>query len=154
MDPITLAILVAGTGLKAYGQYKSAKDKEMAARYNKMVVEQMGQMIEQSSALTEYQGRRQKEKFTGTQRALYARSGVSSEGSPLEVMADSAGQLELDIAVRKYNSQVDKYRADSEARNYARLQKSFKREAILSPLTSMISSAGSFGQMQGFGGVN
>lgn len=155
MDPFTMATIAAviGTGLKAYGQYKSSHDQELAARYNKMVAEQMANMIDQSSNLTEYQGRKQKDRFLGTQRALYARSGVTSQGSPLEVMADSAGQLELDIAVRKYNSQIQKYQALSEADNYSRLQKSFKQQKVLSPLTTIISSAGQFGSMQGFGGL-
>jgi len=151
MGPLLIAALAASTAVKAYGQYKSAKDQEAAARYNKMVSEQMAEMIDQSSALTEYQGRRQKDKFLGSQRALYARSGVSSEGSPLEVMADSAGQLELDIAVRKYNSQIQKMQALSEANNYARLQKTMKRQAILSPLTTILQSASSFGGVAGGG---
>lgn len=151
---LAVGLMAAGAGMKAYGQYKQAKDQQAAARFNRLVSEQFAEMIEQSAKLTETQGRKQKERFLGTQRATYARSGVTSDGSPLEVMADSAGQLELDIAIRRYNSQIQKQQALSEASEFSRLEKSFKRQAILSPLTTLISSAGSFGQMQGFGGIN
>ena len=62
-----------------------------------------------------YKLRRAQEQMTSKQRALYAKSGVSMEGSPLEVMADSYAQYELDIAVNKYNTESEAKRLEAAA---------------------------------------
>ena len=60
-----------------------------------------------------YKLKRKQEPLTSTQQALYAKCGVRLEGSPLEVIADSYAQYELDIAITKYNTEalVSRYKS-------------------------------------------
>jgi hypothetical protein len=44
----------------------------------------------------------------GAQRARYAKSGVTSSGSPLAVMAETAGLLELGVADELYKADLER----------------------------------------------
>lgn len=51
--------------------------------------------------------RAENERFKAVQRAKYAKSGVTTEGSPLLVMAETAGTLELGVQDALYQSKMD-----------------------------------------------
>ena len=91
-----LAASLAGTGLAAYGQMQQAKTATNTANYNAKLQE--NQAIQADMEARE-NARRTREKnllFAGTQRAAIAASGAAFEGSPLEVLAYSAGKFELE----------------------------------------------------------
>lgn len=144
MPILPLIAFTAGTALKAYGEYKQYTDQSNAAKFNSLLSEQGAQLEEQSNQLNLFRIRREAKKTYGTQRALYARAGVSSAGSPLEVMADTAANYELDAQVTNYNSKVQQNRLLSQAQQDRQLSKSLRRQAIISPFTTILSSAGQF----------
>ena len=86
IDPISLALMV-GVGLKVASDIQTARSQAEGLEFK-------AQQIDREKQKTE----REKRQMLSRQRALYAKSGVViSEGSPLEVMADTATQFEMDI---------------------------------------------------------
>jgi hypothetical protein len=146
MDPLTMMALVAlftGTGLAISGQHKEAQDRSAAEKYNAQLAEQQAGDVAESGRLEEERLKREKKRLMSRQKSLYAHAGVNPlEGSPLEVMADSAAAMEMDIAANRYNTQAGVNRYVGEA-NYRRwMAKNVKSQAPLS-MGSTLLTAGS-----------
>ena len=97
------------------GQYQQAQAQKQAAEYNARVAEMQAEAARRQGVLEQYKIKRAKRRMLGTQRALYAKAGLSLEGTPLEVLADTAAQYDLDLATSKYNTQIGVGRALYEA---------------------------------------
>lgn len=100
--------------LNATNAYVSAKQAESLAKYERGVIEANETVVQ---AIYRFQVRRQKEqgkRFLSRQRALYGKSGVKLEGSPLEVMAHSAKEIELDIFATQFDAKTSQFRADTQ----------------------------------------
>ena len=96
-----------GLGVSVLGQLTAASSQASAAKANANVLriqaDQANIAAEQDVAKLE----RQKRAALSTQKALYAKSGVLiSEGSPIDVMTDTATQYEMDINTLRYNAAV------------------------------------------------
>ncbi len=95
---VTLALSAIGTATKFIGQRQEAKAAEQAAEFNAK--------IEENAAIKEeLEGREQRHRdriagkaFRSRQRARIAKSGVTLEGSPLELLAQSATNEQLAIS--------------------------------------------------------
>lgn len=93
--------LMSGLGsmMSAQGQ---AQSMEAQAAANERQAQ-----IERQTA--EYEGMREREKglrVAGKQRTAYLSAGVSLEGSPTDIIIDSARENELDVAAIKYGGRV------------------------------------------------
>jgi hypothetical protein len=140
---ITAALATAASaGVAYYGQQQQAAAAERMANYNyavqknqmemqatmaRMQAEQQTQAGLQNAAVMENEASRveqearerakrmraENERMLGRQRAQYGKAGVTSEGSPLAIMADSAGLMELAVS-------DELYRADMERQGYLR----------------------------------
>ncbi len=108
--------LVAGAGLKIGGgvlQAKAARDQAdaiaEASEFNALQAEQQG-LVEEGRL------RRLARRKLSTQRVLFAKAGVTLEGSPLFFLAQNAGELELDAANARISARnsarLDRERAD------------------------------------------
>ena len=111
---VSSAIGFAGTALSAIGSIQSGNAQARAAEYN-------AQAAQNQAAAQEAQQRRQAARVMASGRANAAASGIEMDGSPLEVMADSAANAELDALTIRYGGQV---RADQE-----RMRGSMARQA-------------------------
>jgi len=129
MSMLPAVLFVAGTGMTLVSQYQETQAQVAAARYNAAVARMQAEQYARAGAfaqeeyrrageyrekqlretgrLEEYRLRRRKKALLGKQRALYAKAGVLIEGSPLEVMADTASQFEFDIALSRYRTERD-----------------------------------------------
>ncbi|MEO6055102.1 MAG: hypothetical protein ABIP97_13925 [Chthoniobacterales bacterium] len=85
------------------------------------------QTLENQATGTENMGRmqidrlrQQNDVFQGTQRERYAASGVTPEGSPLEVMAHTAGQLQQNVqdSLFQTNQAAQKFRSEADLQRY------------------------------------
>ncbi len=84
-----------------------AEAEARAQEVNAMIAEMQAKQVETSAEYERKKLEREKRRMLGRQRALYAKAGVLSfEGSPLEVMADTATQYEMDIAANQYNASI------------------------------------------------
>lgn len=121
MDPGTLAII--GTGLQIFGQIsgsQKAADQaraegaaaQQAAVYNAAIARENAELARVDAGIVADQGAATLEQFVrqaaaieGKVIASYGASGVvSSEGSPLEIMAQSAGQAAYDAQMIQYKT--------------------------------------------------
>lgn len=128
---VTTALLigtaVAGAGMTAAGQYRQARSQEAEQAYNRQLALREGRMAEEESRYAVRQQRRLGERLKGRQRALYAKSGVTSEGSPLEVMQETAADLEMDALLTIRQGYLAKQRYGAEADIYKMRGKSIRR---------------------------
>jgi hypothetical protein len=135
--PATPAIMaisqLTGAGISAYGTYSQGREANTAQSYNASVLEQNASteraiaarevdIIKKNAVLNEYRSRKALATTTGEQVAGYARRGVSvGTGSPLDVMADSIANAELEIAIGNWNAENEiattTYNAEVGARN-------------------------------------
>ena len=53
-------------------------------------------------------------RFLGRQNALFAKAGVTLEGSPIDVIEDSARELEFDSIIKDINFNIESSRLESE----------------------------------------
>lgn len=128
-----------GTGITVAGQLQQGKEQKQAQEYNAQISEQEADIVRQNAVLNEYKARKSLAQSAGTQIAGYAKSGVNFTGSPLDVIADSIANAELDISINKWNSENEARGKESEARmrRYYGLQdeKLAKTKAVSTLLT-------------------
>ena len=97
---------ILGEIAKAYGQKQSGRDEQLANEMNAAVSRANASAIRTVGDFQVASLEKQKKRFRSTQHAGYAKAGVRSEGSPIDVMIDSAAEYEKDILISKYNTRV------------------------------------------------
>jgi len=102
---VTAVVLVGvGTGVSVYGQVTAAEQARSIGKYNAKVAENQAKQVEMDAAENIRRKRKENRKLLATQRGRYAKGGVVMEGTPLELLAESAGNLELEVL--DYNRQA------------------------------------------------
>jgi hypothetical protein len=91
-----LGATLVGTGVQMYGQRQQAKTAERVAERNAKIQENEALQTEMDARENARRLRADSKAKLKTQRSRYAKAGVINEGTPLEVMAETAGLLELD----------------------------------------------------------
>ena len=87
---------IAGSGLSAIGAISGGMAADRQAQFQSSVLRQQAEREKQDAAQKEEDFRRQQARLFATRRALLGGSGVEpSEGSPLLVSEDLAGESEL-----------------------------------------------------------
>ena len=101
------ALPYIAAGVTAVSAISSAQAQAGAAKYNQRIAEQNAEMARQQGIAAEQAQRRHSEQVIGQMRANYAASGVDvGQGSPLDVLGESARMAELDALNTRYNYQV------------------------------------------------
>lgn len=96
ISEIALALAVVGTAATAYGAYAQGQAADKAAQYNAQVASDAATTAQQQAQMAAQAQQRQASLVIGAARAGYGASGITSEGSPLDVLAASASNSELD----------------------------------------------------------
>jgi hypothetical protein len=173
-DPVTMTLvaLTAAAAVKAVGELKEGQQQSATEKYNASVAEAQAGAVKTSAAfesetltkqseLEQAKTTREKTKTLSEQRALYAKSGVRVDvGSPLDVMADTAANYELDLAANRYNlatgletirygAETQTSQLSAEAQYRRQLAKSYKSASYLKAGSTLLTAAGSYGVMQG-----
>lgn len=88
---------LVGAGITAYGAIQQGRTAEKVAEFNAKVKENeaLREDMENREELRRQQERNKK--LMGMQRAKIAKAGVAESGSPLSVMAETAGLMELEM---------------------------------------------------------
>lgn len=92
-----------------------AEAQAQAQQNNATALEQQGRAAEAQGREQERRAREENEKQLAMQRARYAKAGVTSEGSPLQVMVESAALLELGVQDLHYQSNLEGMAYDRKA---------------------------------------
>lgn len=85
----------------AQSQYQAQYNN--AAQYDNQALR-----VEQEARERARRMRAENEKMLGAQRASYAKAGVTSAGSPLAIIAETAGMLELGVADELYKADLER----------------------------------------------
>jgi len=116
-DPISLGAMAvaAGAGLSAVSTLQAGQQAKKWGEYNAAVSRQDAIAIQDA---TEYEvGKMEKEgeRLKGTQRVSYAKGGVSMEGTPSAVIADTARDINLDIAAIRHKGRTAANKLEAQA---------------------------------------
>ena len=140
----TLAIAATATG-----QITQGIQANRASQFNAAVSRANAQAIRQSADLDIYRQKKTARRLKGAQIAGYAKAGVRLEGSPLEVLLDSASEAELDMMITDYNARVGIAQAEAEAKQYERAGKVALRQGLFAGVKTLLTSgisSGAFAQ--------
>lgn len=134
---IAIAASLASAGMAYYGQQQQAQAADRMAQYNYAVQKQQMEMqarMQSIAADQQYQAqmqnaqiaqndatrveqearerakrmRSENERLLGEQRARFGKAGVTSEGTPLAVMAESAGLMEMAVSDELYRADMER----------------------------------------------
>lgn len=100
-------IEIALAALSAAGTVAQGVAANKTAKYQAAVMRQNAEITRQRAAAEEDKYRRQTGKLLGRQRALFANSGVSLEGSPLLAQEDTAANAELEALTIRHSGDLD-----------------------------------------------
>lgn len=95
-DPVSIGILAVGTAARAIGSIAEGNAKADAENYNAAQAEANAKLVDEQAKQEELRVRTIGRQSLGGMRAAFGASGVTMEGSPLEVMAQSAANNEQD----------------------------------------------------------
>lgn len=118
---------IAATVISAVGAISQAVSARNAAKYNAAVAERNAVISRQQAAANEAAQRRDAFRAMGRIRAGYGAAGVATEGTPLDVLEDSAAEAELDALNIRYKGEIAAMGYESEAQ----LQKTRAKSALV-----------------------
>lgn len=134
MVAAAIALGATGLGLQMKGQYEAGKAAQAQAEsqaalreYNAQLAEREAVEAQEAAAYEEQKFRKGGERLKARQRARYAKAGVTFEGTPLDVMEQTASELEMDALMIRRGGQVGARRLTAEAQ----LQRFAGRSALL-----------------------
>lgn len=140
---------ILGTGLDAYGQYRSAQDEAAAEEYNAAIARQEADIAKKKGKLDADRQRKLAKRFAATQTVLIAKSGVVFQGSSLEVWKDTQEELEMDALIIEYNSAVDQARAINEAQIREDRADRVRYSGTVSAISTVLKQSSAFLAAQG-----
>lgn len=117
MDPVTLAAAAAaGGGIMGFkGNQAAAKAARQTAEYNAKVMENEAIVAARQKVDEESNLRQQSERLIATQRVATAASGVQMAGSPMQALANTYFNTEMDALRIQYASDVQQTAAQASA---------------------------------------
>lgn len=114
MDPKTI-LTVASTALQALGAISQGAAAKSAASYNAQLAEREAATARDTAAYEEQKSRDQARKVLGAQRSAFSKAGVTLEGTPLEVLAETAAEAEADALMIRRAGSIAEARSLAEA---------------------------------------
>lgn len=99
-------LMVASTVMSVMGQLSQASAASSAAKYNAGINQQNARIATEQAASAAEQQRIDNYRKLGSIKAGYGASGVTNDGSPMDVLADSFTQGEYDVQNIIYQGKV------------------------------------------------
>lgn len=128
---VGIALAAAGTATSVAGQIKAGNAAQRAGEFNANVATE-------AATIKEEQQRMADRRTLASARATVGSSGVEMTGSPLDVMAESARQAEMNALIIRRGGVLDAYSARVAGRN----AKTASRYAAASTLLTGASAIG------------
>jgi len=148
---------LVGSLMSASAQSSAARQQaeyqNQIARYNAQQAENQAAYARQAAAAEESRFRRQSAKELGAIRAQYGAAGVEIEGSPLDVLQESATMAELDALTIRHRGDVqaqgylntaalDRHKGQSALASGRATASSARTLGILRGVTSFVGNGG------------
>lgn len=134
-------IMAAAAGAQAISSISQGNAQSNMAKYNAAVSEREARQAKEAAKFEESRNRQAAESLLSSQRAAYAKGGVTSEGSPLLVQAETAEEAEIDALALRYSGSVAEARAKSQAALDRMQGKAAKTAGYLGAGTSLLKGA-------------
>lgn len=132
-----------GSMVSAQGQAQAANDQ--AAIYARQAAAERAQ-----AEFNAGQTRSKAIKIISQQRTGFLGSGLSLEGSPMDVLADSTRQSELDVAAIRYNGEIKAQNFEMQAQAYRNKAENARTAGVFGAISPLIKGFG--GAVGGGGG--
>lgn len=153
MGPVAVVVGVISAVAGVVGgimQYRSQQSQASAARRQgeaqSAAAAENARRVQAAAQLEKYRHRRRLESLMGTQRANFGAAGVVEEGTPLDILEDTAYQSELDSMQQQYHADQQSQAFMAEAANYRSagetLASSYESQAGTSLLTGIATGVG------------
>ena len=143
---VATIVVVAGALVSGYGMYQSGQAQKAMGKYNSDLAKNEAIAKEQQSRFESIQMQKDKERLTASQRAGFAKGGsMITEGTPLLLMAEQAGTMELDILNNQRNRALEAQALRSQSKLDLYAGNQAERVANISAAGTVISSVGSAG---------
>lgn len=135
MAAVSAATAIAGTATSAYGNYQQGKITREANEYQAQIDNNNAQIAQRNASYERQQGiedarkiRIQSMQKMSAQKSAMASNGIDIyQGTPVDLLADTASMGELDALTSMYNS-------ERRAMNYEQQGSDFSNQAIMSNL--------------------
>jgi hypothetical protein len=138
-------IAAVGAAASAYGTYAASEAASEAHTYNKKIAENQAVYAQQQADIAAQTEQEKNRHILAAQRAAYGSSGVTDEGSPLMVMADTARQMERDQYLIKYGGDVSASGYRAQAGLQGLYSRQSQQQGQVGAGVSLLSSASNIG---------
>lgn len=135
---------VIGAGISAYSAYAQGQAQSRMAAYNALIARQNAELASEQieiarkeKEITEARQRREAERKIAAQKPLWAKAGVTMEGTPLIVEAESLTEAELDALAIRYAGTVEQSKILAQ-------QAGWKQEEMLQRMRGRSARAGGY----------
>ena len=154
---IGTAAAVVGTGVATYSAYAQGQATEEAQKFSAKQAERQAAAAKEAAAVEAENRAEQFRRIQGTQRARVGGMGVTTEGSPLLAMMDTAEQAALDVARIRYGGELQAGELQTEATLRRFMGRQARRGGTLGAGATLLTGLGSagmnLGRMRGGGGT-
>lgn len=147
---IAAVATVAAAGVGAYAASESAASQSDAANFNKRVALNQATAADNQAKLDEETHRRQTKALEASQRAALGTTGVTDEGSPLLVMADTAREAERGAQLIRYGGSLATAGYQSQAGLQGAYASSYRRAGQIGAGVSLLSGVASLARGQAY----
>ena len=131
-----------GDVIQGVGGLMQGFEIQDAYDYNAGILDQQAEQVMVAAGLQEEEIGTAESEMLGTQKAMYAKAGVTMSGSPTDVALQTATNFEFDKLVTDYNAKVKESYLQSEAN----MSKMYGKEAATQGMFKMGSSLLSAGK--------
>lgn len=135
---------IAAAVVGAIGSISQAQAAKNAANYNAQLAERNAVIARQQAAANEDAQRRHANRVLGRMRSGYGASGVTSEGSPLDVLEDSVAEAELDALNIRYQGELGAMGYQSEAAMQRTAGKNAMRQGYFRAAGSLLGAGANY----------
>lgn len=142
-------MMIAGTAISAIGAIRAGQAQAAAANYNAQVAERNAFISRDQAAADEQRQRIQARRKLGAMRAAYGASGISLEGSPLDVLEDSAAEAELDALTIRYKGEIGAMGYEAEAGAQRARAQNAKTESYYNAGAALLTGASNYYMKRG-----
>lgn len=145
MEAAVIGLYSAGIGMQAGGAYQAGEAQAAWLNYDAALAAREAGITKKKTSYEVAQFRRQGEKFKAEQRATVGASGVRLEGSPLEVLAETASEIERDALMMRYAGRVQEQKYQMESKQFKTQAKYARKAGTLKAVSTLLSGAGTLG---------
>lgn len=132
----------AGAGVSAFSSFQQGKSEKAINDYNAQVQEQQAKQAQADARAASSAQRGENTRLLSKQRALYAKAGVVASGTPLLVMAEQAGIMEMNALDIERQGKVKAQYLTSQASLDRMKGKVAKKAAYLQGYSTILNGVG------------